>query len=190
MASSSLNLTFIAFFLSSNYAVGVEFVGGLFLLYFHCSSLSSQTSFNPGNCQSWQDTRALPVLWRNSRYLWSVPAGLVAPVSVCEMWGQTEREMRNGWKAVTATTVAMIYGGIVIEGLWWPCQELLCSQVTLAKVKVLSGVTQNDHRQYKSCNNSNHAISRAPVISVKAFNGPALYILPSHLLSIEPYGTL
>lgn len=66
MASSSLNLTFIAFFLSSNYAVGVEFVGGL---YFHCSSLSPQTSFNPGNCQSWSDTRALSVLWRNSRYL-------------------------------------------------------------------------------------------------------------------------
>lgn len=33
MASSSLNLTSIAFFLSSNYAVGVEFVGGLFFFF-------------------------------------------------------------------------------------------------------------------------------------------------------------
>lgn len=151
-----------------------------FLFCFHCSSLSPQTSFNPGNCQSWQDTRALSLLWRKSRYLWSMPAGLGPHVSICEMWGQTEREMRNGLKAVTATTVAMIYGGIVIEGLWWPCQELLCSQVTLAKVMVLSGVTQNDHWQYKSSNNSNHAISRAPLSSVKAFNGPALYILSFH----------
>lgn len=144
-ASSSLNLTFISFFLSSNYALGVEFVSvapffSFFTVHLSPLKLSSilEKTRRPCLCCGGTQEGIVSYAWEFSgscKYLWDVRSG---------RW-------REKWEMVCSCHCSS-------HDLWrhchrrplLPCQELLCLQVTWAKVMTLSGVTKSDHWQYKN----------------------------------------